>query len=166
MQYVEFKLSQCRHTMPTATPRGLYCQSKLTGMKRTILTTILLSRFSRPYVAKLPNRSMEHPRTQHLCLVPSARFTDALCLRFGGSVTPHLPSAAPVGRALPAPLVLFGFQGSARPFRISAPNLAPMPRDPSSGQPQESQIPHKARSAIGQWAQQSCGTRGPGCSVV
>lgn len=65
--------------------------------------TILLSRFSRPYVAKLPNRSMEHPRTQHPCLVPSARFTGALCLRFGGSVTPHLPSAAPVGRALPAP---------------------------------------------------------------
>lgn len=45
-----------------------------------------------------------------------------------------------------------------RPSRIDAPNLAPQPRDPSSGQPRESQIPHKARSAIGQWAQQSCGT--------
>lgn len=49
------------------------------------------------------------------------------------------------------------FSRFGRPFRIGAPNLAPLPRDPSSGRPRESRIPHKAGSAIGRWAQQSCG---------
>ena len=103
--------------------RASYSQSKLADMKRANLTTILLSMFAQSYYnCATTKRTREHPRTQHLCLVPSARFTDTICLRFSVQNTP------PIGRV--------GWPGSARaasPIRFPRfwpDGLPALPADP------------------------------------